>query len=80
MQPRNGAEEALGWQYDEFTKEPIGFDVTCVIGRVQLDAHGEKPAHVAAFELIALHDAEGEFSFPMTDGRVCHVDVNFEAR
>lgn len=56
-----------------------GFDVTCVIGRVAIDPAGDgEPPHVVAHKLIAEHDAEGSYRFPMPDGRVCRVDVEFE--
>lgn len=59
-------------------RDGYGFDVTCVIGRVDVVPQGDVPAHVAAFELIARHDAQGSFRFPMPDGRTCVVDVFWE--
>ena len=58
-------------------KVPVadGFDVVCTIGRVNFtDTDGLQP-HVAAFQLIAEHDAPGSYSFPMADGRSCIVNV-----
>lgn len=55
-----------------------GFDVTCVIGRIDIVPNGEESPHVAAFKLIAQHDARGHFSFPMADGRTCSVAVDWE--
>lgn len=52
-----------------------GFDVTCVVGRVLLDAAAEESPLVAAFKLIGEHGAQGSFSFPLEDGSICHVDV-----
>lgn len=66
--------EPQEWRDDPFG----GFDVTCVIGHVSLDPAGATPAHVAAFSLIAEHDAPGSYRFPMADGRTCLVDVSWE--
>lgn len=54
-----------------------GFDVVCTIGRVELGPDGEDSPHVAAFKLIAQHDAPGTFSFPMRDGGECAVTVEY---
>jgi hypothetical protein len=54
-----------------------GFDVVCTIGRVSFDANGDEPAHVVAFKLIAEHDAEGTFTFPMRGGGICNVNVEY---
>ena len=55
--------------------EVEGFDVTCVIGHVTLTPDGPQSATMAAMELIAHHDAEGHFTFPLPDGRTQHVTV-----
>jgi hypothetical protein len=55
-----------------------GFDVVCKVGRVSFNDKTGMPPHVAAFQLIAEHDAPGVYSFPMPDGRTCSVDVAFE--
>lgn len=59
--------------------EPAGFDVTCVIGRVEFDAltEGLRSPNEAAMALIARHDAEGTYTYPMQDGRSCHVTVEY---
>jgi hypothetical protein len=55
-----------------------GFDITCVIGHVDIDPYGEgEPAHVVAFKLIAEHDSPGVYKFPMADGRTCVVGVDY---
>jgi|KBSSwiStaDraftv2_1062776.scaffolds.fasta_scaffold209524_2 hypothetical protein len=56
--------------------EPFTFDVTCVIGTVEVGNGSEAP-HVVAMKLIAEHDAEGTFTFPMADGRTQRVTVEF---
>lgn len=56
---------------------PTGFDVTCVIGRVEFDNTGEHTPHEAAFLLIAKHDAPGEYVFPNADGGTCRVSVDY---
>lgn len=59
--------------------DPIShsFDVTCVIGTVELNRDSNLTAHEAAFLLIARHDARGEFQFPMYDGRIMSVTVDY---
>lgn len=56
-----------------------GFDVTCVIGRVEFGdpGHAADP-RVAAFMLIAEHGAPGLYSFPNPDGTICTVDVEHQ--
>lgn len=55
-----------------------GFDVTCVIGHVDIDPYGEGMSpHEAAFLLIARHDTRGTFQFPMEDGRTMSVTVEY---
>lgn len=59
---------------------PMGFDVVvqAVIGHVDVQPFGEgESPHVAAFRLIAGHDTPGSYSFPMADGRVCRVEVEY---
>lgn len=56
--------------------EPFTFDVTCVVGTVTV-GDGEHAPHVVAMQLIAEHDAEGTYTFPMPDGRVQRVTVEF---
>lgn len=53
------------------------FDVTCVIGTVVVDGsmNGERP-DIVAMKLIAEHDAEGTYSFPLADGRTQIVTVD----
>lgn len=53
---------------------PGGFDVTCVIGRVEF-GEGDEHSSVVAFKLIAQHDAPGVYSFPNADGTTCRVTV-----
>lgn len=62
------------WGDDE--RQPDGFDVTCVIGRVEFGT-GDEPPHVAAFKLIAWADHRGTFQFPMPDGRTMSVTVDY---
>lgn len=63
--------------YSNSDEEYPGFDVVCSIGHVSLHPDGELPPHVAAFKLIAEHDARGVFQFPMADGRTCTVSVDW---
>lgn len=72
------ATKATNWS-DNYpvTNYPNGFDVTCVIGRVELDGNGDFTPHEAAFLMIARHDARGTFNFPMQDGRTMSVTVDY---
>jgi len=58
---------------------PESFDVTCVVGTVDLtnDPTAEAP-HVAAFRLIAEHNAEGVYNFPHEDGGAYRITVEVE--
>lgn len=56
---------------------PFTFDVTCVIGTVEVGATGDHAPHVVAMQLIAEHDAQGTFTFPMPDGRTQRVTVEW---
>jgi hypothetical protein len=63
----------------EKTHKPVpSFDVTCVVGTVALTGNGTMSAQVAAFTLIAEHNAEGTFRFPNEDGTTCVVTVDRE--
>jgi hypothetical protein len=53
-----------------------GFDVTCVIGRVEF-GEGDHTPHEAAFLLIANHDAPGTYSFPAEREGTIEVTVNY---
>lgn len=53
-----------------------GFDVTCVIGRVDYDGGNMSPV-VAAFHLIAEHEAPGLYTFPLRDGGTMSVEVKY---
>lgn len=59
--------------------EVVSFDVTvrAVIGTVETNVFGQRPPHVVAFELIAMHDTPGTYEFPMPDGRTCCVEVAY---
>jgi hypothetical protein len=59
------------------TQEVTGFDVTCIVGRVEFSDIGPNPG-VAAFMLIAEHDAPGTYSFPNPDGSYTRVTVEYE--
>lgn len=61
-------------------REGFTFPVTvrAVIGEVTVSHDGRGvPPHVAAMTLIAQHDTEGCYEFPMADGRTCVVEVGF---
>jgi len=59
-------------------REEFTFEVTCVIGEVTVGPYGSDiPPHVAAMDLIARHDAEGIYHFPMADGRTQRVTIEF---
>jgi len=60
------------------TELPTGFEVTCVIGRVEFDEVGEHSPTEAAFLLIAQHGADGTYSFPSAEAGTCHVTVETE--
>jgi hypothetical protein len=60
-----------------------GFDVTCVIGRVEFGT-GEKTPFQAAMEIVSRHVEDTgafdvEFSFPHESGGTIHASINFEA-
>lgn len=55
-----------------------GFDVTCVVGRVEYDANGDMSPHKAAFIIIAEQDMPGTYTFPMSVGGTCSVTVDYE--
>lgn len=62
--------------------EPVvtpGFDVTCVIGRVELNRKGQHTPQEAAFLLIAQHDTDGTFTFPSEIGGIVRVTVETTA-
>lgn len=50
------------------TEDPSGFDVTCVIGRVEDDPNGTVTRHEAAYLLIARHDTPGTFTWKQPRG------------
>lgn len=55
------------------TKE--GFDVVCVLGHISPSPDGTESATLAAFRLIAEHDAPGEYTFPNGYGGTTFVTV-----
>jgi hypothetical protein len=57
-------------------RERPGFDVLCVVGRVEFGDTGEDPPYVAAFRLIGEHGAVGTYEFPTEDGLTCRVAVD----
>jgi len=57
--------------------EADGFDVTCVIGRVEF-GKGDLTPYEAAFLLIARHDTDGHFTFPDGQGGYYHVTREWE--
>jgi len=59
-------------------EEVTGFDVTCVVGHVDLthEAIGVSP-YEAAMRLIAQHGAPGDYSFPLPDGGRAMVSIDF---
>ena len=59
------------------TSVPFTFDVTCVIGTVEV-GHGDESPHVVAFKLIAEHDAPGTYTFPSANGGTTRVTVEYE--
>lgn len=71
--------EADIWE-DRQTKPITGFDVTCVIGRVEFSEAGTSDPRVVAFAMIAEHGAEGSYSFPMANGQTCVVTVNHDGQ
>lgn len=54
-----------------------GFDVTCIIGHVDLTGTGDETPDEAAFRLIGQHRAEGTYNFPHEDGRTISVTVDY---
>lgn len=79
-EPQNTPKVVDPWRLDELDNGYGSFDVTAVIGTVSITPDGTRPAHVEAFEMIARHDAEGHYTFPMRDGRLVHVTVEYEPR
>lgn len=55
-----------------------GFDVTCVIGHVDIDGDGPHTPGQAAFLLIAERDTPGTYTFPMPNGATCRVSVDHD--
>lgn len=57
------------------------FDIVVerVIGRVLVDESGgfADTPHEAAFKMIAREDTEGTYKFPMRNGQMCHVSVEY---
>lgn len=51
------------------------FDVVCVVGTVIVGNDGDETPHMAAFRLIAEHDAPGTYSFPNAYGGTTEVNV-----
>lgn len=64
------------WPVDPFG-EAYRFLVTVksVVGEVVVDREGTVTAHEAAFMMIARHDTEGDYEFPMANGATCLVHV-----
>lgn len=58
--------------------EPIGFAVTCEVGKVEFRDGGELSPSMAAFKLIHDHDAEGTFRFPLVNGQMQVVTITRE--
>lgn len=54
---------------------PTSFNVTQVIGTVQLGKGGDQSPDLAAFRIIADHDMPGTFTFPNTHGADTTVTV-----
>lgn len=59
------------------TPAPFTFDVTCVIGTVEV-GEGEESPHVVAFKMIAEHDAPGTYTFPHANGGTTRVTVEYD--
>jgi hypothetical protein len=55
------------------------FDVTCVLGTVWEDMDGQHTPREAAFNLIATHNADGHYEFPMENGDICHIIVETQS-
>lgn len=55
------------------------FDVTQVVGTVEIDGNGEYSAYEAAMLVIARHDAPGTFTFPTPDGGERRVTIEQSA-
>lgn len=53
------------------------FDITCTIGSVYSSPDGQDPRAVA-FQMIAMHGADGHYTFPNEDGSINHVTVETE--
>lgn len=66
-----------GLTVDAHSGQPLSFEVTCVLGRVDLVGDGERGAHEAAFALVAQHDTPGDYTFPLGDGRTCRLSVAY---
>jgi hypothetical protein len=64
-------------QFDEGLGQHF-FEVTAVIGRVDLSPNGTVDPVLAAFALIGEHRAPGRYSFPHEDGGRWVVNVEVE--
>jgi hypothetical protein len=51
------------------------FDVVCVVGTVIVGPEGDESPHMAAFRLIAEHDAPGTYTFPNAWGGTTAVEI-----
>jgi hypothetical protein len=54
----------------KFGPEPTSFDVTCVIGSVELNDDATTSANEVAFAMIARHDRPGTYQFPGVAGTI----------
>jgi hypothetical protein len=64
--------------HDEVARSSFLVTMRQVVGEIEVDPYGDgPPPHVAAFQMIALHDTPGSYEFPMADGRVCSVEVAY---
>jgi hypothetical protein len=62
------------WMQDENAPRKL-FEVTCVVGEVWEDLNSQHTPREAAFNLIATHGADGDYTFPLENGDILHVIV-----
>jgi hypothetical protein len=70
MQPETRVKPRVRTKPSKFGPEPTSFDVTCVIGSVDITTSGPMTANEAAFGMIARHDRPGTYQFPGEAGTI----------
>lgn len=78
MAMQKGAQNGIPeWMEDHLPRKL--FDVTCVLGSVYEDMNSQHTPREAAFNLIAVHNADGVYEFPLENGDILHVVVETQS-